>query len=187
MYNTNTTASELVGNFGQEIEGKVILTTGVTLGSLGAAFVESIAKSQPGLLILTGRNVEKLQKTADKITAAQPNVKTRTLKLDLNSLAAVRQSAETVTSWVDVPHIDVLVNSAGLMATPYMLTADGFESQFGVNHLGHFLFTNLIMPKILAARAPRVVVITSDGHRLNPMRWSDYNFDVGLPLVKPCT
>ncbi|TKA69574.1 hypothetical protein B0A49_08682 [Cryomyces minteri] len=178
-YDTNTTADELVGDFAHDIKGKVILTTGVTLGSLGAAFVESVAKSQPGLLILAGRNVEKLKETAEKITAAQSNVKVRALTLDLNSLAAVRQSAETVNSWDDVPHIDVVVNSAGLMASPYMLTVDGFESQFGVNHLGHFLFTNLIMPKILASKAPRVVNITSDGHRLNPMRWSDYNFDNG--------
>lgn len=181
VYDTNTTADELVRDLADEIKGKVILTTGVTPGSLGAAFVESIAKAQPSLLVLAGRSAEKLQKTADKITASHPNVKTRALKLDLNSLAAVRQSAETVISWTDVPHIDVLVNSAGLMANPYTLTADGFESQFGVNYLGHFLFTNLIMPKILAARAPRVVVITSDGHRLNPMRWSDYNFDVRKP------
>lgn len=180
-YDTNTTADELVGDFAREINGKVILTTGVTLGSLGAAFVESIAKGQPALLILAGRNAEKLQKTADKITAANANVKTRSLTLDLNSLAAVRQSARAVTTWTDVPHIDVVLNSAGLMGSPYMLTEDGFESQFGVNHLGHFLFTNLIMPKILASRSPRIVNITSDGHRLNPIRWNDYNFDVCVP------
>ena len=177
-YDTNTTADEIVADLTNEIKGKIVLTTGVTPGSLGAAFVESIAKARPAFLILAGRNAEKLQETSDKITAAYPNVKTRALTLDLNSLAAVKQSAEIVNSWTDVPHIDVLVNSAGRMAAPYTLTADGFESQFGVNHLSHFLFTNLIMPKILASKAPRVVAGTSAGHRLNPMRWSDYGFDV---------
>jgi hypothetical protein len=94
------------------------------------------------------------------------------------SLAAVREAAEIVNSWADVPHIDVLVNNAGLMATPYSLTKDGFESQFGTNHLGHFLFTHLIMDKILASKSPRAVNITSDGHHLNPTRRFEYKFSI---------
>lgn len=182
-YDTNTTANELVHDYADIIKDKVILTTGVTPGSLGAEFVESVAKSAPALLILAGRNVEKTQKTADTITAAQPDSKVRVLQLDLSSLSAVRKAGETVHSWTDVPHIDVVVNSAGLMAVPYGTTVDGFENQFAVNHLGHFLFINLIMDKILASKSPRVVSITSDGHRLNPIRWTDYNFSVGLKLI----
>lgn len=182
-YNTNTTADELVKDYASDIKNKIILTTGVAPGGLGAAFVESIGKGQPSLLILTGRTVEKAQKTADTIAAANPNVKVRILKLDLSSFASVREAADAVNAWADVPHIDVLVNNAGLMATPYSLTKDGFESQFGTNHLGHFLFTNLIMDKILAAKSPRVVNITSDGHRLNPIRWADYNFSVSNPIL----
>jgi NAD(P)-dependent dehydrogenase (short-subunit alcohol dehydrogenase family) len=105
----------------------------------------------------------------------------RVLKLHLASLAAVRQAAETVKSWTEVPHIDVVVNNVGSMGTPFMLTADGFESQFGTNHLGHFLFTNLIMGKILASKPPRVLNITSDSHRLNLIRWGYYDFSVCLP------
>lgn len=177
-YDKSTTADDLVRDFAEEIHDKIILTTGVTPGGLGAAFVSAIAQGKPRLLILAGRNVETTQKTADAITAAQPAVKVRVLKLNLGSLAAVREAAETVNSWSDVPHIDVLVNNAGIMATPFSLTPDGFESQFGTNHVGPFLFTNLIMDKVLAAKVPRIVNITSDGHRLNPIRWSDYNFDV---------
>lgn len=156
---------------------------GVTPGGLGAAFVEAVAKGQPGLLILAGRNVEKTQQTADTIAAVQPNVKVRVLKLDLGSLAAVRQAADTVRSWADVPHIDAVLNNAGLMGTPFMLTRDGFESQFGTNHLGHFLFTNLIMDKILASPSPRVVNITSDGHRLNPISLERLQLQCLSPLM----
>ncbi|RSL90360.1 hypothetical protein CEP51_000754 [Fusarium floridanum] len=65
------------------------------------------------------------------------------------------------------------------MTVPYGLTEDGIEKQFQTNHLGHFLFTNLIMNKILSARAPRVVSISSAGHRHHSIRWTDYNFSQG--------
>lgn len=133
------------------------------------------------MLIITSGNVEKTQKTADTITATCPNVKVRVLNLNLGSFAAIRQAAETVNSWTYVLYTDVVVNNAGLMGTPFMLTVDGFENQFGINHLGHFLFTNLIMGKILASKSPRVVNITSDGHRLNPIHWADYNFMFASP------
>ncbi|KAI1502713.1 hypothetical protein F5X99DRAFT_378241 [Biscogniauxia marginata] len=183
-YDTNTTADELVNDFASDIRNKIILVTGVTPGSLGAAYTEFISKAQPALIILASRNDEKARKTAEKVAAASPGVKTRVLQLDLGSFAAVRQAATTINSWDDVPNIDVLVNSAGLMGTDYFLTTDGFESQFGTNHLGHFLFTNLIMDKILASKAPRVISITSDGHRLNPIRWHDYGFDEGKTYNK---
>ncbi|RFU77519.1 ww domain-containing oxidoreductase [Trichoderma arundinaceum] len=178
-YDTNTTGDDLLKDLSREIKGKVVLTTGVTLGTLGGYFVETIAKAQPAGLILAGRSLEKSQKTADALKAAHPDIDIRTLQLELSSLAAVREAAATVNSWQDVPHIDVLVNNAGLMATDFKLTVDGYELQFASNHLGHFLFTNLIMDKLLAAKAPRVVNVSSDGHRLNPIRWADYNFRNG--------
>lgn len=184
-YTTHTTADEIVADVAADIKGKIILVTGVTVGTLGYAFAESVAKAQPALLVIAGRSVEKLQTAADKLTAAASGVKVKILQLDLGSLAAVRKSAEQFNSWADVPHVDVLVNNAGLMATPYTLTADGHESQFGTNHLGHFLFTNLIINKILVAKSPRIVNITSDGHRLNPIRWHDLAFDVRSDLVFP--
>ncbi|KAI1412762.1 NAD(P)-binding protein [Hypoxylon sp. FL1857] len=184
QYDTNTTSDELVNDFGSDIKGKTILVTGVTPGGLGAAYAEFVSKGQPGLIILASRNLEKIKTVAEKVAAASPNVKTRALQLDLGSFAKVREAANTVNSWADVPIIDVVVNNAGLMGTDYFLTEDGFESQFGTNHLGHFLFTNLIINKILASKAPRVVNVTSDGHRLNPIRWFDYNFDEGKTYNK---
>lgn len=177
-YNATTTAAELVADLTARIKGKVILTTGVSPGSLGATFAEAIAKAQPAVLILAGRNPAKVDETAKAITATHPGVNVRTLTLDLGSLAKVREAATEVNSWEDVKHIDVLVNNAGIMATEYTRSLDGFESQFATNHLGPFLFTNLIMDKILASHKPRVVNVSSDGHRLHPIRFFDYNFSV---------
>ncbi|KKK13018.1 hypothetical protein P175DRAFT_0492380 [Aspergillus ochraceoroseus IBT 24754] len=179
-YTTHTTTDELVSDYAPLIKGKVILTTGVSSGSLGGFFVQAIAKAKPAWLILAARNADKLAQMAAEITAAQPEIQVRTLQVDLGSLKSVREAAAQVnSSWDDIPVIDVLVNNAGIMAVDYQLSPDGFESHLATNHLGPFLFTNLIMKKIVAAREPRIVVVSSDGHRLNPFRFHDYNFDDG--------
>lgn len=172
------------GDLSSEIEGKVVLITGVSPGSLGAFFVSTVAKHSPKLIILASRDFSKLQAVVAAITAdpASPQVATRLLKLDLASQAQIRQAAKEVLAYAE--NIDVLVNSAGVMATPYGTTADGLEMQFGANHIGHFLFTNLIMPKLLTSPAPRVVSVTSDGHRLSPIRWDDYGFQGGKTYEK---
>ncbi|KAK0610130.1 hypothetical protein B0T17DRAFT_501023 [Bombardia bombarda] len=179
-YTFATPASAIAADLASTIANKTILTTGVSPGGLGAIFAETIAAASPALLILAGRNTTKIQATADAIAKAHPKVKVKLLELDLGSLAAVRKSAAEVNSWDDVPRIDVLVNNAGIMAHPYKLTPEGFESQFGTNHLGHFLFTNLVMGKLLKSEGvPRVVNVSSDGHRLGAVRFHDYNFDNG--------
>ncbi len=173
-------ASILVRTHADKIKGKVILTTGVSPGGLGAIFLQAIIKAEPRVLILAGRNTVKSNETARLLKAGNPGVEIRVLELNLASLAAVRTAAATVNGWDDVPNIDVLVNNAGVMALDYALTADGYETHFAANHLGHFLFTNLIMDKLLASPAPRVVSVSSDGHRLSPIRFEDYNFHVGF-------
>lgn len=177
-YNADTTATQLVTDYADLIKGKVVLATGTSPGSLGGYFVQAIAKASPSCLILAARNQDKAQQTANEINTAQPTVKTRILQLDLGSFQNVRQAADQVNSWDDIPVIDVLVNNAGIMAPEYKITEDGFESQLATNHLGPFLFTNLIMKKIVASQSPRVVMVSSNGHRLNNFRFDDYNFDV---------
>jgi NAD(P)-dependent dehydrogenase (short-subunit alcohol dehydrogenase family) len=177
-YDTNITATELVPNYAPFIKGKTILVTGVTPGSLGDFYVKSIAKAKPACVILAGRSARKLEQCARDIHAESSNVHIKTLEIDLGSLESVRKAADQVNGWEDVPSIDVLVNNAGIMAVEYQLSIDGFESHFATNHLGPFLFTNLIMKKVLDARSPRIVIVTSDGHRLSPIRFYDYNFDV---------
>ena len=177
-YNFNTTGSELVGDLGSAIKGKVILTTGVSPLGLGTHFAKAIAVAQPGLLILTGRDSKKPQQIADEINKVNHNVKTRVLTLDLGSLKSVRNAAAEVMGWEDVPVIDVVVNNAGIFGVDYAVSPEGHELHFATNHLGHFLFTNLIMSKILAASEPRVVNVSSDGHRLSPIRFGDVGFSV---------
>ena len=186
--NSKTTADELTKAYADDIKGKIILTTGVSPKSIGSTFVQSIASAKPSLLILAGRNTAKIQTTADEITSANPDVKVRLLTLDLGSLAQVREAAAEVNSWEDVPNIDVLVNNAGIMAVPYKLSAEGYESQFSTNHLGHFLFTNLIMDKLLKSNekgwTPRVVSVASDAHRFSGIRWADINFSVRFASLR---
>jgi hypothetical protein len=180
-YDKSSTGSQVAADFADHINGKIILVTGVSPGGLGAIFAETVAKAQPAILVIAGRNTSKVQQTADTIKAANPTAGVKTLELDLSSLKSVRRAADEVNGWGDVPHIDVLVNNAGIMAVDYGVTEDGFERQFGTNHLGPFLFTNLLMDKVLAADVPRVIVVSSDGHRLSPIRWTDHGFNVSWP------
>ena len=177
-YDADTTANVVVHDLATQIAGKAILTTGVSPGGLGAVFVTQIAAAGPALLILAGRNPSKTQAMVEAVTEANSKVRTRTLQLDLESLKNVRRAAAEVNSWTNVPAIDVLVNNAGIMACDYGKTEDGIERQFAVGHVGPFLFTNLIMEKLMKANTARVVSVSSDGHRLSAMRWPDIGFSV---------
>lgn len=113
-----------------------------------------------------------------------PGVDYRPLILNLSSQKVVRDAAAEVLSWKDVDAIDVIVNSAGLMGLPErQLTPEGIEMHFGTNHIGHFLFTSLLMPKLITAAqrnprgATRVVNVTSLSPLAAGIRWSDVNFD----------
>ncbi|EHK42930.1 hypothetical protein TRIATDRAFT_224995 [Trichoderma atroviride IMI 206040] len=183
-YPDTITGPELVAEYASIIKGKTILTTGVSPNTLGATYVESVAAGQPKLIILAGRSLDKVKQTAELVAKAHPEVKTKVLELDLTLFASVRKAAEEVNSWGDVPVIDVLVNNAGIMAVPYEICVDGFEKQFTANHLGHFLFTNLILDKILAAKDGRVVNISSGAHYISGIRHADINFDQGKTYEK---
>jgi len=183
IFGTDSTADEVAEQYSTNIRGKVVLTTGVTPGGLGATFVETLAKHKPKLLILAGRNLDKAKKTGDAIAASCPDVEIRYLALDLNSQAQIRKAAEEVNKYNE--SINVLVNNAGIMAVPYGKTEDGIESQFGVCFIGHFLFTSLILDKILASGpGARIINVSSNGHQLGAMRFDDYNFSDGKTYDK---
>ncbi|KAL5594649.1 hypothetical protein BROUX41_001568 [Berkeleyomyces rouxiae] len=175
----NTRASELAVHYAPQIAGKTILITGVSPGGLGESFVKQVAAGKPGTFILAGRSPAKFQSLVDELAAKHPEIKVKPLALNLLSFADVRKSAAEVNSWADVPHIDVIITNAGIMAVPFSLTDDGNESQLQTNHLSHFLFVNLLMPKLLASKAPRVVAVSSHVHRIGPIRWTDPNFNGG--------
>lgn len=170
------TATALAQKYAPQIANKTVLVTGVSPNSLGATFVTAIAVSSPALLILAGRNAAKVEETTKAIRAAAPHVPVRFLNLDLADRESVRKAAGEVLSWQDVPGIDVLVNNACLIGSEYKLI-DGFEAHFVVNYLHPFLFTNLLLPKVLAVKG-RVVNVASDCHRWHHIRFSDLNFDV---------
>jgi NAD(P)-dependent dehydrogenase (short-subunit alcohol dehydrogenase family) len=177
-------ADEVATYFQQEIEGKTVLITGCTLGGLGSEAARVLAKHHAGLVIVAGRKQEALDDTIQKIKEETPSANLRPLIIDLASLDSVRHAAAEVNAYPEA--IDVLINNAGIMASPYHTTKDGLEGHFGSNHIGPFLFTNLILPKILASKtgAPRIVNVSSIGHILAPILLDDPSFDNGKSYNK---
>lgn len=141
--------------------GRTILVTGTTLGGLGHYTALELARSG-GRVILAGRNESKLAETDAAIRAEVPDAELERLVIDLSDLESVRRAAAAASAF---GAIDVLVNNAGVMGTPYLRTADGLELQLATNHFGPFLLTGLLMPQLLASKDARVVAVSSSFHR----------------------
>lgn len=143
-----------------DLTGRTAVVTGATSG-LGR--VTAIALAGAGAhVVLAARNLDKAAGVAHEILRTGGS--TSSVELDLGSLASVRQAADAICA--DHPTLDILVNNAGLMATPEGRTEDGFETQFGVNHLGHWALTATLLGPVLAADAARVVTVTSTAHHM---------------------
>jgi NAD(P)-dependent dehydrogenase (short-subunit alcohol dehydrogenase family) len=144
------------------LKGKLAVVTGAT-GGLG--YETALALTQAGAEVLvTGRNEEKGRVAIERINRAVPSAKIRFAMLDLASLASIRALAETMLA--NGRPVDLLINNAGVMDLPTRrLTEDGFELQFGTNHLSHFALTALLLPLLRKAQAPRVVNVSSLAHR----------------------
>lgn len=127
------------------------LITGPSEGGLGAETAISLAHDNPALLILVGRTLSKIQPTVDAIHAINPSITAKFVAADLTSPNSVRQAAHEILNNACITHIDVLINNAAVMASPYELTVDGFELQFATAHLGHFFLTNHLLPKLKAS------------------------------------
>ncbi|KAJ5215171.1 uncharacterized protein N7469_011662 [Penicillium citrinum] len=177
--NQDTRGSELVAEYGLEISGESILITGVSPESLGENFAKQVTIAKPAVFIIAGHPISKLHDVVNVLGTAHPDIKIKPLVLNLLSFTDVRKPAENVISLTDVPHIDILINNAGIMAFPYKQTEDGFESQFQTNHLNHFLLTNLAMEKVLSSKAPRAIIVSSGVHRVDHIRWADHNSNEG--------
>lgn len=152
--------------------GKVIVITGSN-GGLGYESLIHLARHSPAKIYLCARSKEKYDKAMEGISAAIPNapefVKYR--ELDLASLSSVQKAANKFLAEND--RLDILMNNAGIMAQPPGLTEDGFEIQFGTNHMGHALFTKLLLPLLTKTAAQpnsdvRIVNLTSDVHMHAP-------------------
>ncbi|KAB5585106.1 oxidoreductase-like protein [Coniochaeta sp. 2T2.1] len=185
QFNERTSGLEVAKTFGDRVKGRKVLITGVGPGGIGGATALAFASQEPSLLILASRTKDKLESVAKEIASSYPDVKVEIVKLDLSSQQAVREAAGAVKQLTD--SLDILVNNAGLTIYERKLTPDGLELQFGTNHIGPFLFTNLLIPLLLKAAeksAPgetRIVSLASAGHRLSPVRFSDYNME-GKPI-----
>ena len=142
--------------------GRVAVVTGA---NTGIGYHAAAALAQTGAhVVLAVRNLEKGNLALARIVAANPDADVTLQELDLSSLASVRAAAMALRE--AYPRIDLLINNAGVMWTPKQLTDDGFEMQFGTNHLGHFALTGLLMDNLLPVRGSRVVTVSSTGHRL---------------------
>jgi NAD(P)-dependent dehydrogenase (short-subunit alcohol dehydrogenase family) len=155
--------------------GRTAIITGANTG-LGYETAAALA-AKGAHVVLAVRNTGKGDDAAAAITSAHPGSTVDVAELDLTSLESVRQAADELRSRHDT--IDLLINNAGVMMTPKGTTRDGFELQFGTNHLGHFAFTGLLLDRLLAVPGSRVVTVSSVGHRFarNGIRFDDLQWE----------
>ncbi len=153
-----------------QLDGKLAIVTGANSG-LGLSTARELAR-KGARVILACRSEQKANDAIAQITAAGvPAERLEFGACDLSSLASIHSFAERVAA--EHPQIDLLINNAGVMALPFGKTADGFEMQFGTNHLGHFALTGLLLEPLLAARDARVVTLSSLTHAYARMSFDD--------------
>src|ERR1700730_16938563 len=149
--------------------GRVAVITGA---NTGLGFETAAALAEHGAHVdLAVRNLDKGKDAATLISRRSPNASVALQELDLTSLDSIRAAADQLRS--DNDRIDLLINNAGVMMTPKSTTKDGFELQFGTNHLGHFAFTGLLLDRLLPVPGSRIVTVSSIGHRVGRIRFDD--------------
>jgi NAD(P)-dependent dehydrogenase (short-subunit alcohol dehydrogenase family) len=151
--------------------GRTAIITGGT-GGLGLETARVLA-AHGATVVIAGRDPAKLAAAADQVSGARPGGSVQTVQIDLASLESVRKAAAELAA--RYPSLDLLINNGGLMMPPYGLTKDGYELQFGTNHLGHFALTGLLMGPLLATPGSRVVTVSSNAHRGGRMNFEDLN------------
>ena len=148
--------------------GRTVLITGANTG-IGWEAARVLAAR--GARVLLGcRNESKAQQAMERIWSVQAEADLACVQVNLASLASVQRAAAEVAK---EPRLDILINNAGVMMPPYGRTEDGFELQFGVNHLGHFALTALMLPMLRERSAARVVTVSSSGHKAGRMQFDD--------------
>ncbi|KAG9023594.1 Dehydrogenase reductase SDR member 13 [Tulasnella sp. JGI-2019a] len=184
-FDFESTGDSVIEVLKEEVKGRTIAITGPSDGGIGGETARCLASGAPKRLILLSRKVSTIQPVIDDIASTHPSVSVVFIQCDLASQTSVRRAASEILNLADILHIDILINNAAILPGPYSKTEDGIESQFGVNHIGHFLLTNLLMPKILAAPKPntRIVVVSSSAHRY-ATTLEDYNFSDGATYTE---
>lgn len=154
-------------------KGKAIIVTGSTSG-LGKEAVKTIA-GKNAKVIMAVRNVDKGKEVVNDIKREFKHADIDVWKLDLANLSSIRAFANVMVENYD--RLDILINNAGIMFPPYSKTVDGFENQFGTNHLGHFALTGLLMPLLKKTEGSRIVVLSSLGHTMGKLDFEDLNWE----------
>ena len=158
---------------GVQLGGRACVITGATSG-LGRVSAMALA-SAGARVVLAGRSAEALEETRRWIVDEVPDADVHATVLDLASIRSVRRAAEEIGRLA--PAVDLLMNNAGVMFTPFSRTEDGFELQLGVNHLGHFELTRLLESRLVAAEGARVVILSSGGHVMGDVDFDDPNWE----------
>jgi len=157
QYNARSSADEVVE--GHDLSGKTVIVTGANTG-IGYQTARALA-SIGGVVTLACRNTDAAEQACQKIRQQHPEAKVTAMHLDLSDLNSVSEFAKEYPQ----DTLSLLINNAGSSAPRLMTTAQGFERTVGVCHIGHFLLTELLMPKLLAAQPARVVMVSSESHR----------------------
>lgn len=172
VFETNKTYSMRTKWTHEEIadqSGKVVLITGANSGTGYEAAREMARKN--AIVIMAVRNMEKGNQAAAHIKKELPKAKLQVMKLDLSSLKSVKKFAAEFIAAYD--KLDILFNNAGVMVPPYLKTEDGFELQFGTNHLGHFALTGLLIDLLLKTKNSRIVTMSSMAHKAGKVNFDD--------------
>ena len=166
-----TTAGQVMA--GLDLTGRTAIVTGASTG-LGLETATNLATA--GARVIAGvRTAEKGSATVSTLTDRVGGAAVEFGVIDLTSFASTRSFAEGFLAGGEPLHL--LINNAGVMNTPFEHTVEGYELQFGTNHLGHFLLTNLLVPALIAGAPARVVNLSSGGHRSSDILWDDPNFE----------
>jgi len=166
-----STASGVVA--GEDLSGKTVLVTGGTSG-IGTETARAMAVAG-ARVVITARDKVKADDALCHLHSVAPDADFDYALVDLGSLDSVRQASEDILERFPVIH--TLINNAGVMATPFGRTVDGFETQFATNPLGHFLLTNLLVPALIAGAPSRVISLSSASHQRSDVQWDDINFE----------
>jgi NAD(P)-dependent dehydrogenase (short-subunit alcohol dehydrogenase family) len=154
-----------------DLTGKTAIVTGANSG-IGYQMARALARKE-AMVVLACRNKDRGAAAVRQIDQENPEAKAELMQLDLSDLASVRRFADEFTSHYD--RLDMLINNAGIMRTPFGKTADGFELQFGTNHLGHFALTGLLLDSITCTPQARVITVSSGGHRFGRIDFDNLN------------
>ncbi|KAK0671954.1 putative oxidoreductase [Cercophora samala] len=182
-FDSTVTSEQVVAALAPQVKGRTFVITGASQPSIGSSIAIELAKASPAHILIASRTAENVHPVISTIREKDPSIKTTFVQIDLSDHESVRRAAQEILAAAK-SKIDVLINSAGNMALKnYTLDKQGIEMQMSVNHIGHFLLTNLLTPALLAGgKSPhgaRVINLSSVGYQISPVRYDDVSFSNG--------